>query len=120
MKLLMTFLTLAVLSLVAVQPALAHTGEDCTHDMATIESLHHCVQHALEQGHIDNPGIAKGLLAKVDAAQAAFDRGQAAVAMHTLQAFIQEVNAQAGKHIITEHAGHLVEHAQMVVKALGG
>jgi hypothetical protein len=35
-----------------------------------------------------------------------------------LQAFIQNVEAQAGKHIVAEHAGHLVEHATMVIAAL--
>ena len=44
-------------------------------------------------------------MAKLDAAQAAFDRGQTHVAVNLLNAFINEVNAQSGKHIAADHAG---------------
>jgi hypothetical protein len=37
-----------------------------------------------------------------------------------LEAFVREVRAQAGKHILQEHAQHLLLHAQMVIQALGG
>ena len=37
-----------------------------------------------------------------------------------LHAFINEVNAQAGKHIVADHAIHLVDHAGNVITALGG
>lgn len=70
-------------------------------------------------GHITSRGVAISLLAKVDVAQAAFDRGHTEVAVRLLHSFIREVNAQTGKGIQTEHAGHLVEHAQNVIKALG-
>ena len=86
----------------------------------TIESLHHCVMHAYDMGHITNKGVSASLLTKLDAAQAALDRGQSGVAANLLHAFINEVNAQAGKSIAAEHAGHLVDHAQNVIKALGG
>ena len=118
MKLLLVILTLVTLSLTAVQPALAQSGDGCTHDSATIGSLQDCVQHAAQEGHIDNPGVTQNLLAKLEAAQAAVDRGQPAVAINILQAFIQEVQAQAGKHIVSEHAGHLVGHTQVVIQAL--
>jgi hypothetical protein len=84
----------------------------------TIASLEAWVEHAAQQGFIDNQGITNSLLAKLDAAQAAFDRGQTSVAINKVQAFINEVQAQAGKHIEQMHAGHLVEHAQMVIQAL--
>ena len=42
------------------------------------------------------------------------------MAVNLLRAFTNEVNAQAGKHIAADHAGHLVEHAQKVIAALGG
>jgi hypothetical protein len=110
-------LALFVLTLVTVSPALAQEG-GCSHDEATIESLHHCVQHALTEGHIDNAGVAQSLLAKLDSAQAALDRGKTEAAIKKLQAFMQEVAAQSGKHIVAEHAGHLLEHAQHVLDAL--
>lgn len=91
---------------------------ECDHDMATIESLHHCVMHAAEMDHITNQGVANALMSKLDAAQAALDRGQPAVAADILQAFMHQVEAQSGIHIDPEHAAHLIEHAQRVVAAL--
>ena len=46
----------------------------------TIQALRDCVQHAVDQGLIDNAGVATSLFAKLDAAQAAQDRGQPTVA----------------------------------------
>jgi predicted negative regulator of RcsB-dependent stress response len=104
-------------SLVNAGTARAQTTDECVHQ-PTIASLEACVQHAADQGFIDNQGIANSLLAKLDAAQAAFDRGQTEVAIKNLEAFIHEVQAQAGKHIDQMHAEHLVMHAQMVIQAL--
>lgn len=113
---------LCVLLLVVISlafPALAFASDEhgCTHE-STVQSLHHCVVHAAEAGHIDDPGVTTSLLAKLDAAQAALDRGQTEVAVNILQAFIQDVEAQAGKHIVTEHAEHLVTHTTEVITAL--
>jgi hypothetical protein len=69
-------LALVIVSLVGARPALADMGMQCTNDMSTVESLQMCVQHAYEQGHIDNRGVARSLFAKLDTAQAAVDRGQ--------------------------------------------
>jgi hypothetical protein len=87
--------------------------------MPTIASLEDCVTHCLNMGHIDNAGIANSLLAKLNAAQAAEDRGQTSVAISILEAFINEVTAEAGKHIDTMHADHMVMHAEAVIAALG-
>jgi uncharacterized protein (DUF362 family) len=110
-------LAVLALTLVAVPPALAQEG-GCSHDETTVASLHHCVQHALAEGHIDNAGVAQSLLAKLNSAQAALERGQTKVAVNKLEAFIQEVAAQSGKHIVAEHAGHLLEHTRHVLEAL--
>ncbi|HMN31095.1 MAG TPA: hypothetical protein PKE45_23275 [Caldilineaceae bacterium] len=114
------YLTLALIlgSLLAVTPVLASDGMTCPDHAATVASLRACVLHAAEMGHIDNRGVTNSLLAKLDAAQRALDRGQAAVAIATLQAFINEVEAQAGKHIDAEHAAHMVMHANEVITAL--
>ncbi len=58
------------------------------------------------------------MLAKLHAAQAAEDRGQTATAVNLLGAFINEVQAQAGKYIAQPHAQHMIMHAQMVIQAL--
>jgi hypothetical protein len=119
MRLLFVTLTLIVLGLVAPAPARAQAMDGCVHE-PTIQSLRECVQHAANHGFIDNQGIVRSLLAKLDAAQAAVDRGQPAVAVNQLEAFIRELRAQAGKHIAQEHAEHLQMHAQDVIRALGG
>jgi len=118
-KLLLVLSVIAMLSLLAA-PALAAGDMTCDHSGTTIQSLHHCVMHASDMAHIDNKGVAKSLMAKLDGAQAALDRGQTRVAINKLNAFINEVNAQSGKHIASDHAGMLVEHANKVIAALGG
>lgn len=106
------------MAVVAAIPAAAMEEHTCPHDMNTVDSLYHCVNHALEMGHITNAGVAKSLLAKLDAAQAAVDHGQPEVAAKILNAFINEVQAQAGVHIAPMHAEHMIMHAQMVIAAL--
>ena len=76
-------------------------------------------QSPLNQGHVSE-GVAQSLFAKLDAAQAAVDRGQPALAIDILQAFVQQVEAQAGKSIEADHAMHMVHHAEMVIEALAG
>jgi hypothetical protein len=120
MKKLLFVLSIVGVLLLLAAPAFAADMMTCDHMDATIDSLHHCVMHAYEMGHITNKGVADSLMAKLDAAQAAFDRGQTEVAINLLNAFVNEVNAQSGKFIVAEHAGHLLRHAQMVIDALGG
>jgi hypothetical protein len=120
MKRLLPALGIVAALLLMAAPTFAAENHACDHNGTTIESLHHCVMHAYDMDHITNAGVANSLLAKLDAAQAAFDRSQPDVAVNQLRAFINEVNAQAGKHIVAEHAGHLAEHAQNVITALGG
>ena len=117
MRLVFVTLTLVVLGLAAPVPARAQAIDDCPH-APTIQSLRACVQHAAEHKHIDNQGITRSLLAKLDAAQAALDRGQTAVAANTLKAFVRELDAQTGRHIVAEHAAHLQMHAQDVIAAV--
>ncbi|HET7087292.1 MAG TPA: hypothetical protein VFL17_01445 [Anaerolineae bacterium] len=119
-KSLFVVLTLMAVSLMVAAPALAKrpSGDECAHDVATVAALRECVEHAIHHGHIDDPEVAKSLLALLDAAQDAVDRGQEDVAVDILRAFIQEVKAQAGKHIAEPHASHLIEHAQIVIRAL--
>ncbi len=114
---LVMFVSLVGVGLLAPGTARAQTSDDCVH-APTISSLRICVQHAADQGFIDNQGVTNSLLAKLDAAQAAQDRGQTEVTINQLDAFIHEVQAQAGKHIDPMHAQHLVMHAQMVIHAL--
>lgn len=101
-------------------PAFAEGEHTCDHDATTIESLHHCVMHAAEMGHISKAGVAAALMDKVDHAQASYDSGHTADAIGSLNAFIKQVKAQTGKSIDAEHAGHLIEHANNVIAAISG
>jgi len=99
----------------------AQAQEVCPGNMApTIDALQDCVSHALSMGHIDNAGIANSLLSKLDAAERAQERGRISVAISLLEAFIHDVEAQAGRHIDEAHANHMVEHAGEVIAELGG
>ena len=109
-------LSLLVPGSAQAQPVTMAMGT-CTHE-ATVASLRLCVRHAANQGFIDNQGITRSLLAKLDAAQAAVERGQPVVATKILAAFVRQVEAQTGKHIASPHAEHLVMHAAMVIEAL--
>jgi uncharacterized protein (DUF362 family) len=119
MRRLLLLSLVAILSLLAT-PVLAAADMTCDHSGATIGSLRDCVTHAYDMKHIDEQGVEISLLAKVNAAQAAQNGGQTTTAINLLRSFVDEVNAQAGKHIVAEHAAHLVQHAQTVIKALGG
>jgi cell division FtsZ-interacting protein ZapD len=118
MKKLLPVLIFVAALLLTAAPAFAM--EECEHHGTTVESLHHCVMHAYDMGHITSAGVETSLLAKLDAAQAALDRGQPNVAIKQLNAFVAEVNAQSGVTIDAEHAGHLVMHAENVIAALRG
>lgn len=52
-------------------------------------------------GCIDNSGIANALIAKLSAAQSTITAGDIKTATNILTAFIQQVSAQSGKHILT-------------------
>ena len=120
MKRLLLIVAIVAALLLLAAPTFAAEDHTCDHNGTTIASLHHCVMHASEMGHITNKGVANSLLAKLDAAQASLDRGNTSAAVNQLNAFINEVNAQAGKKIDAEHAGHLKMHAEHVIAALGG
>ena len=104
------------LSLSFVSRAHASDGMDCDH--STVESLYHCVHHAAEMGHISNVGVAASLLVKVAAADEALARQRTNAAVRILLAFINEVEAQAGIHIDTMHAEHMIMHAEVIIDGL--
>jgi hypothetical protein len=118
---LVTTLALILILSLAVVPAAGADEMDmdgCSHD-PSIESLRSCVEHATANGHIDNAGITRALLAKLDAATKALSKGNTTQAGDILNAFVAQVNAQQGHHILAEHAAHLRSHAEAVIAALG-
>jgi hypothetical protein len=101
-------------------PAFAQdTGHTCPHGDATIGDLRACFEHAVNMGHVDNQGVARSLLATLDAAQAALDRGQPEVAAALLGALVKEIEAQSGEHIDPQHAAHMIAHTRRVIDTLG-
>jgi len=112
-------IALAGFAQITVGTARAQTSNDCG-QATTTASLVACVEHCAELGLINNQGVTNSLLAKLDAAQVAQDNGQTGTAINILHAFIQELHAQAGKHIDQSHAQDMATHAQMVILALGG
>ena len=67
---------------------------------ATVSSLMDGVTRFYNEGKIDNDGVYNALMAKLQAIQASVDRkGKQNSAANVLQAFINEVTAQSGKHI---------------------
>jgi hypothetical protein len=115
MRLLLIVALVGVLSVLGGARAAA---EEMCPMTPTVAALQACVAHAASEGLITEAGVATSLLAKTNAAQAAVDRGQPAVAANILTAFVQEVSAQAGQHIDAAHAAHMIMHAQMVIAAL--
>jgi hypothetical protein len=113
---------LGILSLIALLAVAApiQAADDCLFAGHTIGDLRNCVLHAAEMGHIDNQGVLQGLLSKLDAADSAYNAGQTAEAVEYLEAFIHQVEAQAGKHIDADHAAHMIHHAENVIAAVGG
>lgn len=111
-----------VLALFTVMPALAQDDMHmCSgHEGTTVASLRMCVDHAYQHGHITGRGVYVSLVVKLNVAQYAADHGRPRLAILALRAFVREVNAQSGQHIDSEHAMHMIEHAQRVIATLGG
>ena len=119
LKALLIVSALLTLNLIISLPSvIAQSDPMCSGDMTTVASLKECVNHAYDMGHIDNNGVANSLLKMLDAAQTALDGVQNDVAINNLEAFINAVEAQSGKHISAEHAAHMIHHAEMVIEAL--
>jgi hypothetical protein len=78
---------------------------------STISTLLSEVRIALQEGDIDNQGVATSLTSKLQAAQAA-QRQQ--TAMQQITAFINEVSAQSGNHIDKATADLLIADAEKI------
>jgi 2',3'-cyclic-nucleotide 2'-phosphodiesterase (5'-nucleotidase family) len=86
--------------------------------IATPESLLDGVNRFYDEGKIDNQGIANSLTKKLENVQKSLDKGKIDSAINQLNAFINEVQAQSGKHITTEAAKVLIADAQWVINSL--
>ena len=79
---------------------------------ATTDSLAASLNRFFEEGKIDNAGILNSLLKKLEM------KGNSKNFANKLQAFINEVQAQSGKHVTAEAAALLITDAQWVIAHL--
>ena len=84
----------------------------------TIDELKTEIEELYSEDEIDNQGIVKSLLAKLNVAQKLVDKGKADQAKNVLSAFLREVQAQSGKHITPEAAEMLIESAEYIISQL--
>lgn len=89
------------LTITGTSGAVSHATNASVTVIATASSLSNVINQLLGAGCIDNSGIATALLAKLTAAQSDIAAGSLSTAINTLKAFINQVNAQSGKHIAT-------------------
>ena len=82
---------------------------------ATVQSLKASVNRFYAEGKIDNADIRNSLLDKLNTAQAYLNKGNIKAAQNTLQAFINAVQAQRGKHITVYAADLLIADARWVI-----
>jgi hypothetical protein len=75
-------------------------------------SLGSLVGELFDAGMIDNAGIANSLTSKADAAASQIARGNTTAAKNQLNAFINELDAQVGKHL-TQQAYDLLKAAAL-------
>jgi hypothetical protein len=86
--------------------------------IATLGSLRPTVERLRQLGEIDNAGTATSLLTKIDGAVAAYQRGQRKPAINKLEALLQEIRAQSGKHISVRGSALLAGDVQYVIEHL--
>ncbi len=83
--------------------------------IVTPESIKDDVTQFLAAGKIKNAGLANSLLAKLNAAANARERGQCHVAAHLYEAFIHELEAQSGKGVDATAAAIMIADAQYLI-----
>lgn len=80
--------------------------------IVTPASILEDVQQFLQDGAIENSGIANSLLAKLSAAQ---DRADCSASANNYQAFINELQAQSGKGVSADAAATMIADAEYLI-----
>jgi len=81
----------------------------------TIDELKTEIEELGSEGEIDNQGIVKNLIAKLNVAQKLVDKGKIDKAKTILKAFIQQVQNLTGIHITVEAADILIESVEYII-----
>jgi hypothetical protein len=83
-----------------------------------IASLLRDLDEACEGGDIAPRGICRSLQAKLQAAEAALERGQPRTAVNQLRAFLAQLKAQRSKHVSEAAYQRLKSGAEALIAAL--
>jgi hypothetical protein len=86
--------------------------------VATVDSLISVTERLFSQGLIDNSGAKDSLEVKLKLAKEKIEKGKIDTAMNILNAFINEVHAQKGKHISSKAGVILIADAQYLMTCL--
>jgi hypothetical protein len=86
--------------------------------IANVGSLIAAVNVFVGDGRIDDSNTPNGLLAKLNDAQDAIDKGKNNVGINKLREFIDQVNGRTGRSIAPDAAQVLVTDAQYVIGTL--
>ncbi len=78
---------------------LTHSASITVTITARAPSVINVIDEMTAAGCIDNRGVANALSSKLTAAQSAIDSGNAQTAINILNALLQQISAQTGKHI---------------------
>jgi hypothetical protein len=81
----------------------------------TVQGLMISVNRFFQEGGIDNAGIRNSLLSQLSTAQAYLNQGKTKQAINALNAFMNLVQAQSGKHISKTAANLLLADAKWVI-----
>ena len=84
----------------------------------TIDELKTEIEELGSEGEIDNQGIVKSLIAKLNVAQKLADKGKMDEAITIFEAFIQQVQNLTAIHITPEAADLLIESAEYIISHL--
>jgi hypothetical protein len=83
--------------------------------IVTPDSIEDDVQQFLDRGAIRNQGLATSLLAKLEAAASARERGNCKTAGNDYQAFVNALQAQSGKGVDATAAAIMIADAQYLI-----
>ncbi len=84
----------------------------------TIRELSTAVEQLLSSGAIATEGVATSLISTLSNALSAQERGNVNAAENMLQAFINKVEAQAGKQISEDAAALLIDAAKQILNGM--
>jgi len=84
----------------------------------TMGELKSEIEELGSEGKIDNQGIVKSFLAKLNVAQKLVDKGKVEEAEMVLNGFIMQVQNLSGIHITVEAADTLIQSAEYIISKL--